>query len=178
VRALASAPPAPASSDPRYLASTFPVAARDPAIRAQANAIAAGIADPRAQVQALIGWIDANVRTSPSDVWTAQDVLATREAECQGHAILYAAFARALGIPTRVVNGLVYSEDFDGFLYHAWAESFVAGAWLAVDPTFAQVPADATHLKLVEGETLDELAPLTDWIGRLKIRVLAAEPPS
>jgi hypothetical protein len=176
VRALAAASASSTSSDPRYLASTLPVAARDPAIRAQATAIVAGVADSREQVRALIAWIEKNVRTSPSDVWTAQDVLATREAECQGHAILYAAFARALGIPTRVVNGLVYSEDLNGFLYHAWAESFVGGAWLAVDPTFAQIPADATHVKLLEGETLDELAPLADWIGRLKLRILAAEP--
>ena len=86
-----------------------------------------------------------------------------------------AALARALGIPTRVVNGVVYSEDYDGFLYHTWAESFVGGTWLPVDPTFAMAPADATHVKLVEGETLAELAPLVDWIGRLQVRVIAVE---
>jgi hypothetical protein len=37
------------------------------------------------------------------------------------------------------------------------------------------VPADATHVKLLEGETAAELAPLVDWVGRLKVRVLAVE---
>ena len=175
--------PSPASADPRYLASTFPVPARDPRITATARDIASGTDDAREKVQRLIAWIRQNVRTSPADVWTGLDVLDTREAECQGHTYLYAAFARSLGIPTRVVNGIVYSEEFQGFLYHTWAESFVAGVWLAVDPTFGTVPADATHVVLVEGETLAELAPLVDWIGRLKIRVIEVEhapaaPPS
>jgi hypothetical protein len=171
-----TAAPSPPGNDPRYLASTFPVPARDPGIGAKAREIAGGTTDAREQVRRLVAWIEVNVRTSPADVWTALDVLKTGEAECQGHAYLYAAFARSLGIPTRVVNGFVYSADHDGFLYHAWAESLVSGRWLAVDPTFAQVPADATHVNLVEGETLADLAPLADWIGRVKVRVLAVEP--
>jgi transglutaminase-like putative cysteine protease len=173
----------PRGTDPRYLASTFPVPSRDPRIVATARAIVGSASDTPEKVRRLIAWIKQNVRTSPADVWTGADVLDTGEAECQGHTYLYAAFARSLGIPTRVVNGIVYSEDFDGFLYHTWAESFVGDHWLAVEPTFGMVPADATHVTLVEGETLAELAPLVDWIGRLKVRVIdvehaAAAPPS
>jgi transglutaminase-like putative cysteine protease len=83
--------------------------------------------------------------------------------------------ARAIGIPTRVVNGLAYSEQLQGFLFHSWAESFVEGRWVAVDPTFGQSVADATHIKLLEGEALADLLPLIDWVGKLKIRVLALE---
>jgi hypothetical protein len=74
-----------------------------------------------------------------------------------------------------VVNGIVYSEDHGGFLYHTWAESLVDGRWLWVDPTLGAAPADATHVKLVEGETLADLTPLADWVGRLKVRVIAVE---
>jgi hypothetical protein len=167
--------PLPSGTDPRYLASTFPVPARHPRIVAIAREIAGATNDAREQVRLLVAWIRENVRTSPVDVWTALDALDKREGECQGHTYLYAAFARSLGIPTRVVNGIVYSSEFDGFLYHTWAESLVAGHWLAVDPTFGMVPADATHVKLLEGETAAELAPLVDWVGRLKVRVLAVE---
>ncbi|HXX83649.1 MAG TPA: transglutaminase-like domain-containing protein [Casimicrobiaceae bacterium] len=165
----------PPHSDPRYLASTFPVPARDPRLRATAREIAGDANGSRAQVERLLTWIRDNVRTSPADVWTALDVLETREAECQGHTYLYAALARSLGIPTRVVNGIVYSADFEGFLYHTWAESLIDEGWIAVDPTFGTVPADATHVKLVEGETLADLTPLVDWIGRLSVRVLEVE---
>ena len=90
-------------------------------------------------------------------------------------ASLYTAFARALGIPTRVVNGLVYSERFQGFLYHAWAESFVDGRWQAVDPTFAQAQADATHIMVVEGESAADVLPLIEWVGKVRIRIHAAQ---
>jgi len=169
------APSTTPRSDPRYLASTFPVPARDARIRATARQIVAGVDGGRAQVERLVAWISDNVRTSPADVWTALDVLDTREAECQGHAYLYAALARSLEIPTRVVNGIVYSADFEGFLYHTWAESLVDSRWIVVDPTFGTVPADATHVKLVEGETLAELTPLVDWIGRVNVTVLSVE---
>jgi hypothetical protein len=177
---LRSSPPASTSAtasaaegNPRDLASTLQVPARDPRIGALAREIAAGATDPRIQIDRIVAWLDANIRKSPVDAWTALDALDARAAECQGHAFLYAALARALGIPTRVVNGIVYFEEFGGFLYHAWAESLVAGRWLAVDPTLAMVPADATHLKLVEGESPAALAPLVDWVGRLKLRVIA-----
>ena len=41
-----------------------------------------------------------------------------------------------------------------------------------MDPTFGQAAADATHIKLLEGEQLADLMPLLDWVGKLKIRVL------
>jgi hypothetical protein len=53
----------------------------------------------------------------------------------------------------------------------------VGSGWIGVDPTFGQTPVDATHIKLVEGEQLADLVPLLDWAGRVKIRVLAVEPP-
>jgi hypothetical protein len=74
-----------------------------------------------------------------------------------------------------VVNGIVYSEDHEGFLFHTWTESLVEGRWLPVDPTLRAVPADATHVKLVEGENLADLLPLADWVGSLRVRVLAVE---
>ena len=162
-------------SEPRHLASSFTVPARHPAIASRAREIAAGAAGDRERVGRVLEWIAANVRLSPADAWTALDVLERREAECQGHAWLDAALARALAIPTRVVNGIVYSEDHDGFLFHTWAESLVEGRWLPVDPAFRAVPADATHVKLVEGEGLADLLPLVDWVGRLQVRVLAVE---
>lgn len=173
VRPSAAAPGEGAG--PRHLASTFTVPARHPAIAAKAREIAGGAAGDRERVRRLVDWIAANVRLSPADAWTALDVLERGEAECQGHAWLYAAFARALGIPTRVANGIVYSEEPGGFLFHAWAESLVDGRWLSVDPTFRAVPADATHVKLVEGDELADLLPLADWVGRLEVRVLALE---
>jgi len=126
------------------------------------------------KIGAVLGWLAKNIRQEPVDAFSALDVLDARRGECQGHAYLYAALARALGVPTRVVNGLVYTSDYAGFLYHTWAESLVAGSWRAVDPTFAQGQADATHIALARGESPAELASLVDWVGNTRIRVLEA----
>jgi hypothetical protein len=158
-----------------YLEPSYTVPCRDPGIRS----IAAGIVKDRAtdleRINAILEWISTNIEQEPVDVFTALDVLKKKKAECQGHAYLFAAFARAVSIPTRVVNGIVYSEDFKGFLYHAWAESYIEGRWIAIDPTTTQVPADATHIKFIEGETISCLIPLAGIIGKVGIEVIRVE---
>ncbi|HEX7043772.1 MAG TPA: transglutaminase-like domain-containing protein [Burkholderiales bacterium] len=166
----------PAVDPARYLASTLTVPAAHPRLRAVAADAAAGARSDAERVERLIAWIERNIRKEAADVFSALDVLDRRRAECQGHAYLYAAFARSLDIPTRVVNGIAYSEAYGGFLYHSWNESFVDGAWRAVDPTFGQARADATHVKLIEGERPADLLPLADLVGRLAARVLEAAP--
>jgi transglutaminase-like putative cysteine protease len=162
-------------SHPKYLNPSVTVQSHDPSIRRTAQAIVAGADAPAERIARIVRWMDENIEKAPLDVFSALDVLEKRKAECQGHAYLYAALARASGIPSRIVNGLAYSEQFAGFLYHTWVESLVEGRWRAVDPTFGQSLADATHVKILEGETLAELTPLLDLVGKLKIRVLALE---
>ena len=84
--------------------------------------------------------------------------------------ILFTALARVAGIPTKVVNGLVYSEDYGGFLYHAWPEVFV-GQWRALDPTLGQDSVGATHIKLTENEREDPLK-LMEFVGRVGIEIV------
>jgi hypothetical protein len=43
---------------------------------------------------------------------------------------------------------------------------------VAVDPTFGQVPADATHIKLAEGDSPGEMAPIAGLIGRLTATIV------
>lgn len=150
------------------------VQSRDPMIRNLANTIAAGHPTVPAKIDAILAWLDRNIRKEPVDTFSALDVLDAKRAECQGHAYLFAALARSLGVPTRVVNGLVYSSEYNGFLYHTWAESAVDGVWHAIDPTFGQPRADATHIALVRGENLADLVPIVDWVGNTRIRVLEA----
>jgi hypothetical protein len=159
-----------------YLLPTVTVDSADPRAQTTARAIVADAPDPLARIRRLVQWIQENVDQAPVDVFSSSDVLQGRKAECQGLTWLYAAFARSLGIPTRVVNGLVYSKELDGFLYHAWAESYVGSGWLPVDPTFDQVGVDATHIKLIEGDRLADLLPLTDIVGKIRLQILSVEP--
>lgn len=158
-----------------YLAATLAAPSNLGQIRVLARRIVYGEKDPEKIVHLLLRWMDANIAKEAIDSFTAVDVLREGRAECQGHAYLLAALARSLGIPARIVNGIAYSEAHRGFLYHTWNELWIAGrGWQPVDATFGQAHADATHLKLIEGEAAADLMPLVGLIGR--IRVVSAAP--
>jgi hypothetical protein len=164
-------PETPADLD-SYIQPTTAISAGHPRIQHLAAKTKPASANRRQHVLSIVDWQQTHIRREPVDVFTAMDVLETGKAECQGHALLFAAIARSAGIPTRVVNGVVYVSELEGFYYHSWNESFIDGSWLAVDPTLGQVPADATHVKLAEGERLADLSPLLELIGRIRMQVV------
>jgi hypothetical protein len=163
--------PAAGLDEPRrFLEPTDRILSDNGEIIAEKERILKGEKDPWQAVQSLTRWVAATIGESVTDSQTSLEVLRIRQGNCQSHARLYAALARAAGIPTRFVSGIVYLPG-KGFLYHSWAESY-AGRWLAVDPTFGQVPADLTHIKLVEGDSPGEMAAIGGVVGRLKGRIL------
>jgi len=173
IAALQAACSLPAEESPelkKYLAATDRILADNPAIVRQKTEILAETKDPWLAVEKLVPWVANNVKDTITDSQTPLETLETRTGNCQSHARLYVSLARAAGVPTRFVSGLVYVEG-KGFLYHSWAESYV-GYWLPVDPTFGEVPANATHIKLVEGDSPADLAPLAGIIGVIRARVV------
>jgi hypothetical protein len=165
-----------AQGDPaKYLKATLAAPSNLGEIAHLSRQISQGAANEEERIDMILAWIDANIAKEAIDSFTAVDVLRERRAECQGHAYLFAAFARALGIPARVVNGIAYSEAHGGFLYHTWNEAWIAGhGWRPVDATFGQPHADATHLKLLEGEAPGDLLPLVGLVGRLRVPAVSA----
>lgn len=156
-----------------YLKRTTAIDSQDPTIQKTAKDIVGTSTDPISQIHRLVEWIQEHVEQVPVDVFSSLQVLGGRKAECQGITWLYAAFARSLGIPTRVTNGLVYLQELEGFLYHTWAESYVGSGWLPIDPTFGQVGVDATHIKLLDGDRLADLLPLVDIVGNIRLEILS-----
>lgn len=131
--------------------------------------ILSGEKDPREAAKKLNEWVYTAIRKKPVvSIPSALDVLNQREGDCNEHTALYAALARAAGIPTRMAAGIVYMNN--GFYYHAWPEVW-DGQWLAVDPTFNQFPADATHIRFVTGN-LDRQSDIVRLVGKLKVEVL------
>jgi hypothetical protein len=116
-------------------------------------------------------WVYKNLEKTPTiSLPNALDVLESRKGDCNEHAALFTALARAAGIPTKLVLGLVF---LDGkFYYHAWNEAFV-GKWIAVDPTFGQLPADASHIKFVEGN-LNRSSEILRLVGKIELDVVEA----
>lgn len=173
----ATAAPTPvdvATVNTAYLKPADKIEADAPEIIARARELAAGKKDAGEVARALAGWTAEWLKDTVQDGGGALVSLKERSGNCQTHARLYTALARAAGIPTRFVSGLVYLEG-KGFLYHSWAESLIGTAWVAVDPTYNQLPADPTHLKFFEGHTQEDLAPIVAIIGRIKVAVVEAK---
>ncbi len=98
----------------------------------------------------------------------ALEAFQSARGDCTEHSVLFVALARAVGIPARVAVGIAYWPPGDGFGWHAWAEIYVAGRWIAVDPTWDQPIADATHVKLADGGPAEQ-ARIVMLLGKLKI---------
>jgi hypothetical protein len=159
----------------RYLAPTLAAPSVLPEIKELAESVSDRSKPPERVVEDLLSWMEENIERAAVDSFSATDVLRERRAECQGHAYLLAALARSLGIPARIVNGIVYAEEHGGFLYHTWNELWIDGrGWRPVDATLGQPHADATHLKLIEGESPADLMPLVGLIGRIRVESLSA----
>lgn len=140
-------------------------------ISAQAKELAAETKSLEELAGVLAFWTADWLKDTVDDGGGALSSFKSRIGNCQTHARLYTALARASGIPTRFVSGLVYL-DGKGFLYHSWAESFIDDRWISIDPTYSQLPSDATHIKLLEGHMPEDMAPIIAIIGRIKINVL------
>ncbi len=140
-----------------------------PRVRTLAREILAGETDAQRAAQHLNNWVHAFVDKTPTlSVPNALQVLDSGRGDCNEHAVLLAALARSIGLPARVVAGLVYLDG--AFLYHAWCEVWL-GRWVTADPALGQLPADATHLKLVEGDP-DQHAVLLAVVDKIQIEVV------
>ena len=140
-----------------------------PKIRQTAQAIVADAQRPGQKVQRLVAWVHANLKKRPVvSIPNALEVLERRMGDCNEHAVLLAALARAAGIPTRVEAGLVYQHG--AFYYHAW-NSVWLNRWVTVDAVMNQIPADATHIRLAGGEP-DQAVDLMGMIGKIRLEVI------
>jgi hypothetical protein len=143
-----------------------------PAIVQLARRLRGDTRDPVVAARRISQWVHDSLKKSISvTIPSAIQVLDSRTGDCDEHTQLFVALARAAGIPARAAAGLALVGT--KFYYHAWPEVFV-GKWVAVDPTFGQFPADASHLRFVYGG-LDRQAELLRLMGTLRIDVLTAE---
>jgi len=151
-----------------------------PDIKRTAGQIVGDNLDARIAARKLTKWLYGNIEKVPvASVPSATEVLRSMRGDCNEHTTLFTALARSLGIPTRPVAGIVYSETIfeeGAFYYHAWPEVWLGDRWVPVDPTFGQFPADATHLGLIEGD-LDKQMEIMGVIGRLKLKLISAGTP-
>jgi hypothetical protein len=152
-----------------FLSASPFIQSDDKNIIATARSIIGTETDAQAAAKLLCAWVYNTIEKAPTmSIPRAADVLRLKRGDCNEHAVLYAALCRAAGIPAKTIAGIVYLDG--SFYYHAWVEIYL-GKWIAVDPTMNQFPADATHIKFVEGE-LDKQLLLLSIVGKIAVDVL------
>lgn len=150
------------------LKSTLVVEADNPEIQQTAKKIIGHERNAYAAAKKIVGWVGDNmVKDYGSSADRASDVLHQMRGDCTEHALLSVALLRAVGIPAKRVDGVVYllnEDDVPALYWHEWVEAYV-GEWTQMDPTFGQTVADATHFGVGE-EGNAEIVPL---IGQMKV---------
>ncbi len=153
----------------KFLKPTPFVQSDHPKIRKLANKILTNGGDPLQRASKLVAWVYKNIDKRP--VISMPDAISTLEnrvGDCNEHAVLLAALARAAGIPARIEAGLVYLNG--RFYYHAWNLVYV-GKWLTMDSLFNQIPADVTHIRFSSGGQREQL-DLMGIMGKIKLKII------
>ncbi|MEZ4467458.1 MAG: transglutaminase-like domain-containing protein [bacterium] len=146
------------------------IQADHPRIQAVARRVVGDAADTREAARRLRRFVHGHVDEEVvAGVPSALEVLENGRGDCNEHAVLFAALARAAGVPTRIETGLVYQDG--RFAWHAWNSVRVTLGWLSVDATWDQQPVDVGHLRLATGG-LDAQADLLRLMGQLRIEVV------
>ncbi|MHB1561430.1 MAG: transglutaminase-like domain-containing protein [Isosphaeraceae bacterium] len=168
--------PAAGDVEPQYLKANAIINSDDVRVRTLAQRVTRGMLDPWKKASAINAWVHQNIRDKnfKKAFASAADVARSLSGDCTEHSVLAAAMCRAVGVPSRVVVGLVYVDDLGGFGYHMWVEVFANNRWIAIDPSYNQTTVDAVHIKLSESSLdgvtpFEAFLPLVTVVNRLQI---------
>ena len=154
-----------------YLEASPFIQSDDPKIQTLADQIVGAVKEDREKARRILNWIYESIeKRGTVSVPNALDTLRAKAGDCNEHAVLFAALARAVNIPAKVSVGLVYTRG--RFYYHAWNEVFL-GRWTTLDALMGQMPADVTHIKFIDGD-LERQAEMVRVIGKVELTVLEA----
>ncbi|MEM1071214.1 MAG: transglutaminase-like domain-containing protein [Planctomycetota bacterium] len=184
------APPARSPEPgPSHLEASAMIDRDDEAVRAMLgrSALRDG-ASQAARAEGLRRFVHRSISQKSLDVGfaSASEVARSGVGDCTEHAVLLAALLRADGIPSRVVSGLVYAQDFAGaqeiFGYHMWTQAWIDGpdgpGWIDLDATMPNAaPTDATHIAISAtdmsgNDSFNAMLTLAPLLGRLEIEVV------
>lgn len=144
---IGSREPGVAKDAAKYLrqSSLYPV--EDPAIQKMTRDLVAGVADDRKKVRILLDYVDRYIVDDyTSNSMSVFEVLEKRKGDCSEHTLLFNTLARAAGIPSREVRGLINYDDRK-FGLHAWNEVLIDGEWHSVDATWGYMSTPITHIR-------------------------------
>lgn len=185
---LARPAPAEVADTAPLLASSSLLTLADPdLIELTRTSLARTGTDPARRAEALRRAVYRHIRDKSMGVGfaSASETCDSRAGDCSEHGVLLAALLRIDGIPSRVVSGLVYVDQFLGqqgvFGFHMWTQALIeidgVPTWVDLDATLnPSTPYDATHIALALSNLDDEssstdLATIATLLGTLDIHI-------
>ena len=115
-----------------------------------------------AQLGAMADWIHRRLDYCPGSSdsnTTAADTFVSRQGVCRDYAHLFAAFARAAGVPARLVSAYGWKVDPPDF--HALVEVWLDGGWHLIDPS-RLAPLDGV-VRICVGRDATDIAFMTSF---------------
>lgn len=110
---------------------------------------------------------------------SALETAQSRQGDCTEHALLLAALGRARGIPTRVVTGLAFVEQFGSaervFVPHAWVQAWVDGHWRSYDAALGRFDSGHIAIGVGDGDPWRFFSGV-GTLGNLKLDAVEAAP--
>lgn len=118
---------------------------------AKALELTGSLKTDKAKVQAIYDYVIKTVKYDNELAKTVKAgyipdidaVLASRKGICYDYASLFAAMARSVGIPAKLLMG--QADDVEQ--YHAWNEVYLDGKWITVDTTVDAVKGNGSFAK-------------------------------
>jgi transglutaminase-like putative cysteine protease len=117
---------------------------------------------------------------------SASQTVRQRTGDCTEHAVLLAAALRCDGIPSRVVNGLIWTRRLNpgeppAYVWHMWTQALLDGEWRDLDATLSATrPFHAAHLAVSANDlsraSINKAASeMLELMGDLSIEILEAD---
>lgn len=167
-----------------FLKSTGFLQTEDVRVKDHARKAAAGSADPGTVAVRMEKYVHKELKKKnfSTALASAAEVAKSLEGDCTEHACLLAAMLRTQQIPSRVVVGLVYAEQFGAFGGHMWTEAWLDGKWVPLDGTLGAGGIGGGHIKLADSDLGDDgpapvtsFLPLMNLLSNVKIEVVGAD---
>lgn len=163
-----------------YLKSTAQVQSDHPEIQAKAKELIQQVTTEFDAVQRILSWVVDHVHyVTPSPQYDAVYTFNHGKGNCQNYSHLACALLRAVGIPTRIVNGVTLNQPYSvktrqgeftfrfGQGRHSWIEVFFPDlGWVPFDPQQTELFVSNRFVRIEVG--LDNEETVNDGVIRWK----------
>jgi hypothetical protein len=149
---------------------TYPIT--HPKIKALAEEAVGDAKTPREKVQRIVDFVHDYVQPSLSaSLPNIHDLMQRKKGDCKSYALMTTTLARAAGVPSREVSGLLYiGDDNKAFGGHAWNEVVLDGVWVPIDASMRSTEVDATHISF--GTQERGAKGMLETLGKLSFKLV------